>query len=79
MNAAHAQIVSYPYSRLERKTAPDLKPRTWGHAPLRIRIDGRETYFVEASQTTWLIAAAPGSFLITGEVPPLIRTFTVRV
>lgn len=79
MDSVHAQIVSYPSSRLERKTAPDLKLRTGGRAPLKTGNNRRETYFAEASQTTWLIAAAPGSFLITGEVPPLIRTFTVRV
>ena len=32
----------------------------------------------DASQITWLIAAMPGSFLITGELPPVISTLTVR-
>src|SRR5205085_3183148 len=35
-------------------------------------------FLVAASHTAWLYAAAPGSFLITGELPPVSSTLTVR-
>ena len=61
--------------RLARRVATRLARAAGGQ--LRGR-QHRVHFFVAASHTTWVQAAAPGSFLMTGALPAVISTFTVR-